>query len=885
MVPVFATDLARYGDSPALLIDRRPPISYAELARRVTAFGEQLGAQKCLIALEAASSEHAVTAYLGALAGGHSVALLPPDEPQAIDAFREKFAPDVVYRRVDRRWRLEKIPADAQGALHPDLALLLTTSGSTGHGKGVRLSSTAVEANARAIAEYLDLRTSDRTALVLPLHYSYGLSVLNSHLAVGGSIYLTNRSVLDDNFLEALEKTGCTNLSGVPFTYELLERIGFRERLPSRLRFMTVAGGRLEPGLVRAYHARLAAAGRKFFVMYGQTEATARIAYLPPELAGTAPDRIGIAIPGGELSLQDDKGRPISEPGVPGEIVYRGPNVMMGYAQDRADLARGPEVDALHTGDIACSDAGGLYRIVGRQRRMSKIAGIRIGHDALETALAAEGIPAAVVGNDETILAAYTAARSSGEVCAYLARATGLTLRHVKAVRLMALPRLASGKIDYLALKARLEEEHADRQGVAEAFRQAFFPHPVGEEDSFTSLGGDSLRYVEISMVLDRRLGYIPNRWERMSLAELARLRPERHPKRAVGSDLVVRALAILLVVTQHATLWPVPGGAAAMTVLIGYAIARFQKESLLEGDFARYFRPLALILFPYYAILAGYALAWGTVPWTSVFLVGNFGFADPVRHTMLPFLYWFVEVYVQMLVVLAALFLIPAVRATARQDPFLLGLLLLLSAVALRFVGPVIWPIGERQIFTLPWVFYLCAFGWCAASADTRQRRLMVLFLALIVMPLVAYASGNWIGSWIKYGLQIGVLATLLYVPRFLLPSWASAVVVAIAAASYHIYLLHRLVPELLIAPIEASVPGWLFTSAAILGGLALGLIVHSAQSKGVAFARSVASADWNSRMLHGGRQLASLSAHPRTAIGSAGGSPEKHGGPPNVV
>lgn len=844
MGPEFVADLARHGEATALIIDGRPPISYAELARRAADFGKRLGAHKALIAVEAAPCEHAVVGYLGTLAAGHSVALLPPDDLNALESFRTKFAPDAIYRRVDERWRLESSSQQTQGELHPDLALILMTSGSTGHGKAVRLSSTAVGANAHAITDYLGLRSDDRAALVLPIHYSYGLSVLNSHLSVGASVYITKRSVLDEGFVEVLEKIGCTNFQGVPFTYDLLERLGFRDRMPPQLRLMAVAGGRLDPGLVRAYSARLAEVGGKFFVMYGQTEATARIAYLPPELAGTTPDRIGTAIPGGQLALRDGEGHSISTLETPGELVYRGPNVMMGYALERADLARGAELSELNTGDIACRDAYGLYRIVGRRRRMSKIAGLRIGHDAVEAALAAKGIAAAVVGNDEIILAAYSSAHPTDQVSARLSEITGLTLRRVKAIHVSALPRLASGKINYEALKSELEEKHSDSHGVSEAFRQAFFPHAVREEDSFTSLGGDSLRHVEITLALERRLGYIPNRWERMSVAELARLSPERRSTQSVGADLVLRALAILLVVTQHATLWPIPGGAAAMCVLIGYAVARFQKDALLERDFAKFLRPLGLVLLPYYLILAGYSLAWGSVPWASIFLVGNFGIADPGRHTMLPFLYWFVEAYVQMLAVLAGLLLIPAMRAVARSDAFLFGLLLLVGAVVLRFVGPAVWPIGGRQIFTLPWVFYLCAFGWCAAVADSQRQRLLVLGLALTLMPLVAYAGGNWIGSWVKYGLQVAVLATLLYIPRLLLPARVCTVVVAIAAASYHIYLVHRFVPEIFIAPLEASMPGWLFTAAAISGGVACGLFTHTAQRKLQAVARSASIA-----------------------------------------
>src|SRR3546814_744159 len=181
-------------------------------------------------------------------------------------------------------------------------------------------------------------------------------------------------------------------------------------------------------------------------------------------------------------------------------------------------------------------------------------------------------------------------------------------------------------------------------ESIQDIFRETFFPHRIRDSDSFASLGGDSLRYVQLSMGLERVLGHIPARWEHKPIAELSALRREKLNTQTLGTDLIVRALAILLVVVHHATLWPIPAGAAAMVMLIGYSLARFQSSALLAGDCPRVLRPLLTVLAPYYLIIAGYAIARGEVPWASVFMVGNFGLADPVNHTMVPFLYWLVE-------------------------------------------------------------------------------------------------------------------------------------------------------------------------------------------------------------------------------------------------
>ena len=828
-------------------------VSYAELAQRASAFAAGLRPGRKLIAIEASLSSHAIAAYLGALRDGHAVILMPTEDESARRSIEERFRPDLCYRRVAGRWRLLDGAAPGSEPLHPALALVLLTSGSTGHGKGVRLSRGALAANAGAIAQFLGLRADDRGVLHLPLHYSYGLSVLNSHLAAGASLHVTEASILDTGFLEALRDRRCTNFPGVPHSFELLESVGFRDESFPDLRLMTVAGGRMPEQMVRRYRDHLAASGKQLFVMYGQTEATARIAYLPPALLDRHPDRIGIAIPGGELGLVDDDGRAVGTADTVGELVYRGPNVMMGYAEGRADLGRGPELDMLRTGDLADRDRSGLYRIVGRTKRMSKIGGVRIGHDALEAALAKAGIAAAVVGDDRRLVAFHAPSHATLEVRQELAAASGLAWRHVDARVLEALPRLASGKIDYQALALQLDAAPAvAMDGVLGDFRQTFFPQPVHERDSFVALGGDSLRYLELSMDLERRLGSLPADWEQRSVGELAALRPQDLQAGRIGTDSVVRVLAILMILVHHATSWPLPAGSAALVLLVGFTMARFQRRSLIEQDHARFFRPLVGVLALYYLLVAGYAVAWGTIPWASVLLVSNFGFATPAEHLMLPYSSWFVEAFVQILLIWAGLFRIPTVRRMAASAPFELGLILLAGALLARFVGPALWPIDGPLIFTVWWVLPLAVFGWCVAFADSAAKRLLLAAAALLAMPALAYAGGNWLGAWIRYGLQIPVVLCLLYMPTVRLPTPLTRACVAIAAATYHIYLFGGFAPKMLGEPLGLPQSEALHTTMAVVSGIALGLALFWAQR---AIARAVAAhlpplwASWRSQ------------------------------------
>lgn len=829
----IARHLGDHGDHPALIFPGRTPITYRDLARRVAALAAAFGPEKKLIAVVAEPTEHAIISYLAALHGKHAVALLPPCSMSALEDFVADYSPDIICRRVDGRWRCHAETGKSPGALHPDLAVLLGTSGSTGKSRYVRLSADAIQANAASIASYLELGTQDRAALILPFHYSYGLSVLNSHLAVGASIYFPKNGASSAGFAEEMREASCTNISGVPYSFEMMEQAGFRRHDLPALRFMTVAGGRMPQSLAETFGRHLAERSGRFFMMYGQTEATARIAYLPPgELEGNL-GSIGIAIPGGRLWLADEDGRPMERNGEPGELVYSGPNVMMGYAHRRADLAKAPEITELRTGDIAMRDDRGFYSIVGRRKRISKIAGLRLNHEAIETALEKAGIAAAVVGNDERILALVTTPHADDdEVLRIMMAASGLPRPHLEVGRATSLPRLASGKIDYAALQSRLP---APRPPVAvnvlDAFRNAFYPRPVGPNDTFEKLGGDSLLYVQLSLTLERQLGGLPEGWETTPIGELSRPAGVRNDHRSVDSQLVLRAAAILLIVVHHATLWPVPGGAATLVMLVGFSLARFQRHRLFSGDILGVLRPLATNLALYAPIVAGFCLVRGEVLWPSIFLIGNLGIAKPPH--MMPYLYWFVEAYAQTILLWAVLFSIPQVRRIANARPLGSGLFALAIAVAAKFLTPLIWNIGGPQIFTLPDVFYLAVLGWCLYFVHTPGQRKAFLAAAAILCMVLAWWGGNWTGSWVKFMLVLGAVFVLLFVPRITLPGWAARLILPVSAASYHIYLFHRLIPDWLLPRPDPGVQQLAMAAAAIAIGLASGLAVFWLQKQ----------------------------------------------------
>lgn len=289
-----------------------------------------------------------------------------------------------------------------QPPLNDALALLLGTSGSTGNPKFVRLSHANLLANARSIATYLQIGSDEKPITTLPPTYSYGLSILHSHVLAGSTIALTAKSFFDRGFWDFLKSAEVTSFGGVPYHYDMLKKLRFAKiDLPS-LRYVTQAGGRMEPEAMRDFAAACAAKGVRFFSMYGQTEATARMSYLEPDRAEAKAGSIGRAIAGGRFRLLDEVGRDVDAPDTTGELVYEGPNVCLGYAETRADLALGDENGGvLHTGDLARRDRDGDYVIVGRLKRFLKMFGYRVNLQDIEASLQAAGHSAACAGRDD----------------------------------------------------------------------------------------------------------------------------------------------------------------------------------------------------------------------------------------------------------------------------------------------------------------------------------------------------------------------------------------------------------------------------------------------------------------------------------------------------
>jgi acyl-CoA synthetase (AMP-forming)/AMP-acid ligase II len=450
---------------------------------RTTSLGlaESLASErKRLVFLLCGGTCETVVGLLAAAAAGHAVALIDPslaDEKLSglIDAYQPEIVlstPEIGGRlrnlaNVRADWRshesragvVEWIARDAGSPpvdINPALRLLLSTSGTTGSQKYVRLSRDAIVANARQIAEALAINESSTGIAHLPLHYSYGLSIVTSHLAAGGRVCLVNDSITSPSFWSKIGNAGGSHFPGVPFHYAALARLG-ASLLPDSVKVFTQAGGALDPRIQAKIHDLAAQRDGRFFVMYGQTEASPRMTTLQHADFSRKTGSVGVALPGGRLSIVDDEGAPLAADSV-GTVVYEGPNVMLGYAMSRSDLGKGDELKGrLETGDFGRLDGEGFLYLTGRSKRFAKIAGYRLGLDELEQELFAVcsvacidlGEKIAVVHEQESETALKTRIRE-------LAATYKVPSSSFSLMRTAHIPRGASGKVNYAQLKDAL---------------------------------------------------------------------------------------------------------------------------------------------------------------------------------------------------------------------------------------------------------------------------------------------------------------------------------------------------------------------------------------------------------------------------------------------
>lgn len=765
--------LAVNGSAPALH-DASGTVTYSELDRLVEDAAGRIKGPRRVQVVAMANDLASVVRYLGALRAGNPVLLCAPDRAGELEA---------LYGGVTE--------------VHPELTLLLSTSGSTGSPKLVRLSAGNVDSNSAAIATYLGLTDRDRAITSLPLHYCYGLSVLHSHLHSGASVVLTGTSVVDPCFWELVDRHDVTNLAGVPHTFELLERTGFDALQVPSLRFVTQAGGRLAPTLVRQLAAKGEREGWDLFVMYGQTEATARMAYLPPHRAADSPEAIGIPIPGGSFRLDTS-----------GELVFSGPNVMLGYATAPEDLALGRTVSELRTGDLARQRPDGLWQITGRRSRFVKVFGVRVDLDRAEAILEAEGFAARCTGTDDDGVV-VVAEQDPAQARLILAEHSGLPMSRVHGLQVEGMPVRPNGKPDY----ARMLEAHRERAASnpvdpPDLAGPDAGTGPIGSEPtgparrvllrrfgsaallpgvSFVDLGGDSLTYIETSIDLEAAIGALPQDWHLLPVEALEEAAEPTGRGVRLDTSVLVRAVAITAVLLRHTAVLDLAGGAHMLLVVSGFNFGRFQvgaldrgaRVSSLLGSISRFALPAsAWIVF---VMLASGEAGWANAGFVSVFTAPE--------HWEPRWRYWYLEAVVQILVVAAALLAVPAVRRALRSQPFWIPMGLACFALVTRYRLVMIGP-ELRQFHMAHSILWLFLAGWAAQRARTTGQRIAVSLFAVVCVH-------GFFGNQVREALVVAVLLLVTWVPTLRVPRIVLRPLASVAAASMYLYLTHWQVYE----------------------------------------------------------------------------------------
>ncbi|WP_206484768.1 AMP-binding protein [Thalassotalea sp. G2M2-11] len=455
-----------YGSKTAIVEPKSNyTISYQELDDKVQQAKTLLTAKdKLLLVIVAEPNLSTLVFYLAALQARHTVWFVERtiSDNELNDMF-ELYQVDAIIRDEQIDWCCFESSNEIK-QIHADIALLISTSGSTASQKLVKLSYDNLAVNCQSICQFLPITSASTTMTTLPWHYSFGLSVLHSHLAQGAMLVLTDGNLMSREFWQLFKEYQVRCFYGVPYHYQMLLKLGLK-RLPfADVDFFAVAGGKLTAEQVEQLAEWCQSHDKQFYLMYGQTEATARISFLAPELVIQKPTSIGQVIPYGKLWLIDEQGNKVNSQYTNGELCYSGPNVMQGYAESRDDLSFVQAPAFLATGDLAYYDREGDFYIAGRLKRFIKIQGHRISLDEVERFICQllkldSNSDFVCTGVDDALIVVLVNEIIRGEqgdvlqhikqIKTQLSQYLSVHSQFIKVAQVNTIPRLSSGKVDY----------------------------------------------------------------------------------------------------------------------------------------------------------------------------------------------------------------------------------------------------------------------------------------------------------------------------------------------------------------------------------------------------------------------------------------------------
>jgi len=446
----------------AFVDDDNLVVTYGDLVHFITKNKNLLPTRSLVFIL--ADNSSAVASFLCACLENRWVPLLLNKDInlELLEVYLTKFKPYALFSSDEKyvekevlfewgKYRL-CLNSQEQTILYEELSLLLPTSGSTGSPKLVRHSYTNLIFSAKSVSQFYQLTSNDVGLVLLPIYYTMGFSIITSHLQVGAKLVLTNYPLTDRGFWNVLKEQHVTVLTGVPYTFEVLFKMRFERVLLPHLRIITQGGGKLSQSLWTALVNYSESKNIEFIATYGQTEGTARMAYLDSSKASIKQGSIGMAIPGGTFELWDENENVITSLDQNGELVYKGENVTMGYAENLEDLQLGDLRNGiLKTGDIVRRDSEGFIFIIGRMKRFLKIYGLRISLDEVEFLIKNKfSIDCYATGDDKLLKVFITESANLQEIKTWLSSTIQLFHQAIEIVHIDKINRNSSGKIIFL---------------------------------------------------------------------------------------------------------------------------------------------------------------------------------------------------------------------------------------------------------------------------------------------------------------------------------------------------------------------------------------------------------------------------------------------------
>ena len=461
----------KYKNNIAIIDKEHSDLSYKQVLKESNKIKKKIK-NKSLILIISENTLGSLLAYIFCIINNHVAIIIDSktDKKNILKVFKN-YEPNYIFlskeiKTIFNKKCLEKYSffdqillknkINKKKKLNKNLSVLLSTSGSMGSIKFVKLSRNNLKINTDSIINYLKINNKDSAITNLPISYSYMISVINTHLEAGGSIIISKYSLIEKKFWKILKNSKVTSFNGVPYTYEMLIRIGIKNIKINSLKYLTQAGGKLEKNKLKEIINFCKKHNIKFFSMYGQTEASPRISYLKPEFSEKKIGSIGKGLSGNKIYIINDTGKKILEPYVEGEIICEGKNVFMGYSKNYNDLNRPNEKNyKLKTGDLGFFDKDGFFFITSRISRITKIFGNRIDLGDLESLMKQKGYKVVCLSDNKKIFIFIEKKYNKTNLINTISQITNLNISSFKLIKLKYFPRTSNNKVSYSELKIK----------------------------------------------------------------------------------------------------------------------------------------------------------------------------------------------------------------------------------------------------------------------------------------------------------------------------------------------------------------------------------------------------------------------------------------------